>query len=82
MALKITDINHLVGVPSPWVVSEIEQDISQSCANIHVTLPDDVKLLCPHCGNEYPIYDNLRRTLRHTTKYSKVSIVSKKNYLT
>ncbi len=54
MALKITDLNHFVGVASPWVVSEIEQAPSTSWAKIHVTLPDDEKLRGPHCGKECP----------------------------
>ncbi|MCY4234569.1 MAG: ISL3 family transposase [Bacteroidetes bacterium] len=66
MALKITDINHLIGVASPWVVSEIEQDTSKLWAKIHVTLPDDEKLRCPHCGKECPGYDHRKRTWRHT----------------
>ena len=66
MALKITDINHLIGVKSPWVVSEIEQDPSKSWAKIHVMLPDDAKLHGPHCGKECPGYDHRTRTWRHT----------------
>ena len=67
MALKITDVNHLVCVASPWVVSEIEQDTSKLWAKIHVTLPDDEKPRCPHCGKECPRYDHRKRTWRHTT---------------
>ncbi len=66
MALKITDINHLIGVKSPSVVSEIEQDTTESWSKIHVTLLDDVKLHCPHCGKECPDYDHRKRTWRHT----------------
>ena len=48
------------------MVSEIEQDTSKSWAKIHVTLPDDAKLHCPHCGKACPGYDHRKRTWRHT----------------
>jgi len=37
MGLRIQDINHLIGIESPWEISEIKQDKTAFTAEIHVT---------------------------------------------
>ncbi len=58
MALKITDVNHLIGIASPWEVTEIEQETSRYAARIHVALSGDAELRCPECGKVCPGYDH------------------------
>ncbi len=66
MALKITDVNHLIGIASPWEVTEIEQETSRYAARIHVALSGDAELRCPECGKVCPGYDHRERRWRHT----------------
>ena len=66
MALKITDINDLLGLGSPWEILEIEQDRPNQTAKIHVQLPPTIQLCCPKCGKKCPGYDHRKRKWRHT----------------
>ena len=65
MALRIQDINHLLGIASPWEVSEIKQDKVLFMAEIHVTCSKDSVFHCPECGKVCPGYDHRIWKWRH-----------------
>ena len=46
MGLRIQDINHLIGIESPWEISEIKQDKTAFTAEIHVTCSKGSVLRC------------------------------------
>ncbi len=66
MGLRIQDINHLIGIESPWEISEIKQDKAAFTAEIHVTCSKGSVLRCPECGEVCPGYDHRLRQWRHT----------------
>jgi len=55
----------LLGVESPWQVSEV--DLRLEIGEVHIYLERDpaVPLVCPVCGREVPGYDSRRRKWRH-----------------
>ena len=66
MALRIEDINHLLGISPPWEVSEIKQDKAKFTAEIHVVCSDRSVLRCPDCDKVCPGYNHRLRKWRHT----------------
>ncbi len=66
MNVRIQDINRLIGIQSPWEVSEIKQDDAAQLAEIHVTCSEGSVLRCPACNKVCPGYDHRRRQWRHT----------------
>ena len=63
MSVRIQDINRLLGIQSPWEVSEIKQDDATQLAEIHVICS---VLQCPECNKVCPGYDHRLRKWRHT----------------
>ncbi len=55
----------LLGIESPWRVTDVHLDASQLSVTIEVRLDSDTRLRCPHCGREVPRYDSRRRRWRH-----------------
>ncbi len=66
MEQRIQDINHLLGIESPWEISEIKQDKTAFTAEIHVICSKGSVLHCPECGEVCPGYDHRLRKWRHT----------------
>ena len=66
MSARIQDINHLLGIQSPWEVSEIKQDDATQLAEIHVIFSEGSVLRCPECNKVCPGYDHRLRKWRHT----------------
>ncbi len=66
MEQHIQDINHLLGIESPWEISEIKQDKTAFTAKIHVICSKGSVLHCPECGEVCPGYDHRLRKWRHT----------------
>ncbi len=66
MSVRIQDINRLLGIQSPWEVSEIKQDDATQLAEIHVICSEGSVLRCPECNKVCPGYDHRFRKWRHT----------------
>lgn len=57
---------HILGLDSPWSVSEVELDIDSEEIRVHVSHPRGTKFACPECERELPCYDHAEgRRWRH-----------------
>ncbi len=56
----------LLGLPEPWVVSEVNIDFDELSVEVNVEWPRRTKAACPECGNQCSVYDRRdRRKWRH-----------------
>jgi transposase len=56
----------ILGLESPWTVSEVELDIASGEIRIHVGHPRGTKFGCPECERQLPCYDHAEtRSWRH-----------------
>lgn len=56
----------ILGLESPWSVSEVEMDIALGEIRIHVGHPRGTKFDCPECERQLPCYDHAEtRSWRH-----------------
>lgn len=57
---------HILGLESPWTVSEVELDIDSGEIRVHVSHPRGSRFSCPECERELPCYDHAeQRRWRH-----------------
>ena len=69
---------HILGIPAPWAVTEVELSMAAGAVTVHVEHDTGVQLLCPHCRTSCPGYDHRSRTWRHLdTCQFKTLIVAK-----
>lgn len=55
----------ILGLPEPWVVSEIELDMPGASVTVQIGRSAGALLYCPECGKACPGYDSLPRKWRH-----------------
>ena len=55
----------ILGIRTPWEVSEIELDLKAGEVKVYVEPRPGVKQRCPQCGLSCPGYDRCRRQWRH-----------------
>lgn len=55
----------ILGLSSPWYVSEVGLDEGTHQVHILVECDSRVELACPECGKTSPRYDSRKRTWRH-----------------
>lgn len=55
----------LLGVMSPWYVSEVDLALKQNKVRVYVDLDEEAILVCPECETPCPGYDRRRRQWRH-----------------
>lgn len=56
----------LLGLPEPWVVSEVNVDFDELSVEVKVDWPKLRKAACPKCGKECSVYDHReKRSWRH-----------------
>ena len=55
----------ILGVASPWVVSEIRLELKQRAVTIVVSYDNSIPVACPVCGGQATIYDHQPRRWRH-----------------
>ena len=55
----------ILGIKSPWQVSDVELALSEGEVTVHVEQEPGVKLCCPTCGDPSPGYDSRLRRWRH-----------------
>lgn len=57
---------HILGIESPWSVSEVEFHTFSEEIRVHVEHPRGAKSCCPECERELPCYDHAEtRRWRH-----------------
>jgi transposase len=57
---------HILGLESPWTVSDVKLDTEKQQINIHVVHPEGTKFYCPECDESLPCYDHApERKWRH-----------------
>jgi transposase len=57
---------HILGLDSPWSVSEVELDTDSEEIRVHVVHPRGTRFCCPECERELPCYDHAEeRGWRH-----------------
>ena len=66
----------ILGIKSPWHVSDVELKVPEGEVTVHVEQEDGVMSCCPTCGQESPGYDSRRRRWRHldTCQYKTILI--------
>lgn len=56
----------ILGLVSPWTVSEVDMDIESGEIRVHVSHPRGTKFGCPECERQLPCYDHAEaRSWRH-----------------
>jgi len=59
------DIEKLLGIESPWSISDVNLDIAEQRVDIEIEYADN-EGLCPECGTTSPKHDErTKRTWRH-----------------
>ena len=57
---------HILGLKSPWTVSEVKLDMELQQIDVHVSHPRGTRFACPECGDELACYDHApERQWRH-----------------
>ena len=66
----------ILGIKSPWQVTDVELVISQSTVTVHVGRDEKVAACCPQCSRPSPGYDSRRRRWRHldTCQYKTIVV--------
>jgi len=57
--------SRILGLQSPWRVSEVELALGQGQVRVHAELEADAPRVCPQCAQVVPGYDTRRRQWRH-----------------
>lgn len=56
----------ILGLDSPWYVSDVKLDTESQQVDVYVKHPDGVRFCCPECEKELPCYDHSsERVWRH-----------------
>ena len=55
----------LLGITSPWVVSEVRLELKQRTVSVVVDYDGSIPVACPVCGGQAVIYDHQKRRWRH-----------------
>jgi transposase len=55
----------ILGIGSPWRVSEVELDLKEEAVTVHVALEPGAVLTCPECAQACAGYDRRARRWRH-----------------
>jgi transposase len=56
----------LLQLPPPWEVTKVEESLIEQRVTVWLRWPDGVRVRCPECGQEAPVYDRLvERSWRH-----------------
>lgn len=55
----------ILGVVSPWKVTEVRTELAKGQIVVHVDMPVDHSPSCPKCGKSGPRHDHRRRRWRH-----------------
>lgn len=56
----------ILGLPDPWLVSDVKLDIEAGVVEVHVTHPEGVRWACPQCDRELAVQDHAtERSWRH-----------------
>jgi transposase len=55
----------ILGIRSPWRVTDVELAMKEESVTVHVALEPDSVLHCPECGAACPGYDRRSRRWRH-----------------
>jgi transposase len=56
----------ILGLDTPWLVSEVELDIDSGEIRVHASHPRGTEFGCPECGRQLPCYDHAEeRRWRH-----------------
>jgi len=56
----------LLQLPPPWEVVKVEESLPEKRVRVYLRWPDRVRVVCPECGREAPVYDRLpQRLWRH-----------------
>lgn len=57
---------HLLGIQSPWAVSDVQLSVEQGRVDVWVEHPEGKSFACPACQREWPVYDHGKeRVWRH-----------------
>jgi transposase len=57
---------HLLGLNTPWTVSQVKLDMGKQRVDVHVGHADGARFGCPECGKELAVYDHqAERSWRH-----------------
>jgi transposase len=55
-----------MGLPPPWKVTEVTEDLAAQRVTLHVAWPKGTKVSCPECDQTCPVYDHMEeRSWRH-----------------
>lgn len=55
----------ILGITSPWVVSEVRLELKQRAVTVVVSYDKSIPVACPECGGQATIYDHQLRRWRH-----------------
>lgn len=55
----------ILGISSPWVVSEVRLELKQRAVTVVVSYDNSIPVACPACGGQATIYDHQLRRWRH-----------------
>ena len=66
----------ILGIKSPWRVTDVELEVSQSTVTVHVGRDEKIAMCCPQCARPSPGYDSRRRRWRHldTCQYKTIVV--------
>lgn len=66
----------ILGIESPWQVSDVDLSMSDGEVTVHVEQEQGAKQSCPICGRVSPGYDSRRRRWRHldTCQYKTILV--------
>lgn len=66
----------ILGIKSPWQVSEVDLNVPKGEVTVRVEQKDGVRSCCPNCGKESPGYDTRTRRWRHldTCQYKTILV--------
>ena len=66
----------ILGIESPWQVSEVDLDVRKREVTVRVEREEGVRSCCPNCGKESPGYDSRTRRWRHldTCQYKTILV--------
>lgn len=68
----------ILGIKSPWRVSNVELALSKGEVTVHVEQEDGATQCCPTCGEASPGYDSRQRRWRHldTCQYKTILVAN------
>jgi transposase len=68
----------ILGIKSPWQVTDVELVASQSTVTVHVGRDEEIAACCPQCARPSPGYDSRTRRWRHldTCQYKTILVAA------